>query len=67
MREGVSTLADVRRQAGQQEEEANQALQAQQAAKQAAQHQLQAAQVLHHQSQLSESGVDSVDIVLACR
>lgn len=43
----MSSLAEVRRQAGQQQEEANTALQAQQAATQAAQHQLKAAQVLH--------------------
>ena len=51
VREGVSTLAEVRRQGVQQQEEANKALQAQQAAMQAAQHQLQAAQVLHPQNQ----------------
>lgn len=46
VREGVSSLAEVRRRAGQQQEEANTALQAQQAATQAAQHQLKAAEVL---------------------
>ena len=51
VREGVSSLAEVRRQAGQQQEEANKALQAQQAATQAAQHQLQAAPVLHCHNQ----------------
>ena len=54
VREGVSSLAEVRRQAGQHQEEANTAMQAQQAATQAAQHQLKAAQVLHCQTQVSQ-------------
>lgn len=47
VREGVNSLAEARRQAGQQQEQGSRALQAQQAATQAAQQQLQAAQVLH--------------------
>ncbi|KAL3154078.1 hypothetical protein ABBQ32_013617 [Trebouxia sp. C0010 RCD-2024] len=44
VREGVNSLAEARRQAGQQQEQGSRALQAQQAATQAAQQQLQAAQ-----------------------
>lgn len=57
----MSSLAEVRRQAGQQQEEANKALQAQQAATQAAQHELKAAQVLHCQTQVSNGFQDLVD------
>ena len=59
VREGVSRLAEVRRQAGQAEEEANKAMQAQQAATRAAEHQLQAAEVFHLPNPSCRCGVDT--------